>query len=100
MEILNYFAEFLHPDIMILVFVTYIVGIFLKSTNVKNELIPLLLTFFAIFMSSIKFISSTEVVTHKDILYIVFSSITQGVLVSGMAVYINQLIKQNEKSKR
>ena len=100
MRVNVWLSEFTRPDLLILVAVTYIVGEYLRSTSLKNECIPFILTFLSICMSAAKFISITEIVSYKDVLYIVFSSVSQGVIICGMAVYVNQLFKQNDKRKR
>ncbi|MBP3461500.1 MAG: phage holin family protein [Bacilli bacterium] len=82
MEILNYIIE----NRLILIPVLYIIGEFIKKTKtINNRWIPLILmvigVVFSILMSGDKIINN----------------IIQGVLVSGVTVLGNQIIKQIEK---
>lgn len=82
MEILNYIIE----NRLILIPVLYIIGEFIKKTKtINNRWIPLILmvigVIFSILMGGDKIINN----------------IIQGVLVSGVTVLGNQIIKQIEK---
>lgn len=82
MEILNYIIE----NRLILIPVLYIIGEFIKKTKtINNRWIPLILmvigVLFSILMGGDKIINN----------------IIQGVLVSGVTVLGNQIIKQIEK---
>ncbi len=82
MEILNYIIE----NRLILIPVLYIIGEFIKKTKtINNRWIPLILmvigVVFSILMGGDKIINN----------------IIQGVLVSGVTVLGNQIIKQIEK---
>lgn len=84
MKIMDYIIE----DAYILIPVLYILGMFLKSTpKIKNWMIPWILLGVGViggfFMSDMK-----------------ADGILQGVLVTGTAVFANQLYKQTKDKKR
>lgn len=82
MEFVNYITE----NALILIPVLYIIGMILKDTErIKNKYIPIILLPIGIALS-IGTMGGFSV-----------DSIIQGVLVTGAAVYSNQLIKQMSK---
>lgn len=87
--------EYIKPEMLVLVPVLYVVGMILKRTErVDDRLIPAILGIFGIIFALIWTIS-TEGFSGAG----VFTGITQGILVAGAAVYVNQLIKQAKKGK-
>lgn len=81
MEITSYITE----NALILIPVLYIIGMIIKGTEkISNKYIPLILLFFGICGSVL-------------IMGFGIDSAIQGVLVTGAAVYANQIVKQCEK---
>lgn len=87
--------SYVNPKLVILIIVVYFIGNFLHNTNVRNAYIPIILTFLSIVLSALQIISSINIANYKDVFYIIFEAITQGITTAGMAVYSNQLIKQS-----
>lgn len=52
-----------------------------------------------IIFSAIYVVATSTIASYQDILTIIFTSIVQGILVAGASVYVNQLIKQNNKEE-
>lgn len=87
--------NYIKPELLVLIPVLYVLGLIIKnSTLVKDKYIPLILGVFSIILSSIYVIA-----VSGTSLMCVFTAITQGVLVTGVAVYINQLFKQSNKGE-
>lgn len=87
--------EYIKPEMLVLVPVLYVIGMILKRTErVDDRLIPAILGISGIIFALIWTIS-TEGFSGVG----VFTGITQGILVAGAAVYVNQLIKQAKKDK-
>ena len=81
MEFINYITE----NALILIPVIYIVGMILKGTErIKDKYIPLILLPVGICLS-------------MALMGIGINAIIQGVLVVGVSVYTNQLVKQINK---
>lgn len=79
------FQNYILDQALILIPVIYILGLFLKkSTVVKDKYIPLILLFFGIALSLL-------------LVGLNVQGIIQGILVSGTAVFANQIIKQSLK---
>ena len=93
------FKEFIKPELLILVPVLYIVGFGLKKSKLSDTLIPLILGGIAIILSAAWVISTSDILTIKDVAYALFVSVTQGILSAGASVYINQLYVQSKKKK-
>ena len=89
---MNY-QEYIKPELLVLVPVLYLIGLMIKNTEkIKDKFIPAILGGIGVMLSAIYVIA-----TEDFSLMSVFTAITQGVLVTGVAVYVNQLIKQISK---
>ena len=86
--------DYIKPELLVLVAVLYIVGIALKKSAVNDRFIPAILGVAGVLLSLIYVIGTTAVNTPQEIALAAFTAITQGVLVAGASVYVNQLIKQ------
>ena len=87
--------DYIKPELLLLVVVLYIIGLMVKSTEkIKDKYIPIMLGFIGIVLSFI-YVIAIEGFTLTS----VFTAITQGILVAGLAVYGNQLFKQLTNDK-
>lgn len=87
------FEEYVKPELMIVAVVLYIIGLMLKHTEkIKDKYIPAALGIIGVLISSV-YILSVEGISGIG----VFTAITQGVMCAGIAVYVNQLLKQSTK---
>lgn len=89
--------EFIKPELLILIPVLYIVGVGIKKSNIKNNLIPALLGFISIFLTSLYVYATTDVNNSKDVFLSIFVVLTQGILLAAASVYVNQIFKQARK---
>ena len=81
------FQNYILDQALILIPVIYILGLFLKKSRaIKNKYIPLILLFFGIALSLL-------------LVGLNVQGIIQGILVSGTAVFANQIIKQSLKQE-
>lgn len=94
------FQDYIKPELLVLIPVLYIIGMFLKnSTVIKDKHIPLLLGAISIILSGIYVTASCECSDFRSILSMIFTIITQGILAAGASVYCNQLVKQSKKDE-
>ena len=91
------FEELIKPELLTLVPVLYVIGIVLKKSNLSDTLIPLVLGGIAIALSAAWVIATSDISTLMDIAYVLFVSVTQGILSAGASVYVNQLYVQSKK---
>ena len=81
------FQNYILDQALILIPVIYILGLFLKkSTVVKDKYIPLILLFFGIALSLL-------------LVGLNVQGIIQGILITGVTVYGNQIFKQINKEE-
>lgn len=100
MDLFNYIKEYIKPELLILAIVLYFLGIAIKNIEaIKDKYIPLVLGFVGIIFSAIYVVATSTIASYQDVLTIIFTSIVQGILVAGASVYVNQLIKQNNKEE-
>lgn len=77
MDVITYINE----QALILIPVLYILGMFIKSSKVPDRFIPITLLFIGIILTML-------------LLGFTIQALFQGILVSGAAVFTNQLFKQ------
>lgn len=100
MDLIEMLKEYVKPELIVVALVLYFVGIGLKKTElIKDKYIPLILGGLGIAISAIYIIATSTVSGYKEVLIIIFTAIVQGILVAGASVYVNQLIKQNNKEE-
>lgn len=80
------FMKFITEQALILVPALYVIGLILKNSSVKDKFIPIVLLILGI-GGSIALIGLSA------------QAIIQGILVTGAAVFSNQLIKQVQKEE-
>lgn len=84
------FAEYIRPELLILVPVLYVLGAIIKdSAAIQNRWIPAILGGVGIALSLLYVLGTWDFSATG-----VFTAITQGILVAGAAVYTNELIVQ------
>ncbi|MBQ4510396.1 MAG: phage holin family protein [Clostridia bacterium] len=90
---MNY-QEYIKSELLILIPVLYFIGIGLKKSKVPDKFIPLLLGIASISLSAIWVFATSDVTCFKDVAFAIFISVTQGVLLAGASVYVNQVYIQ------
>ena len=93
------FKEFIKPELLVLVPVLYIVGIFIKRSAMPDYKIPIVLGVIGVFLAMLWLFATCDIHGLKCILLAIFTGITQGVLVAGASVYINQIAKQTKEQE-
>lgn len=97
MDYLNAIKDFIKPELIVLIPVLYFVGVGIRSSKkIKNEYIPALLGVAGVVLAMIYVIATCDVKNYQTVLLGVFTALTQGVLVAGASVFVNQLIKQKK----
>lgn len=89
--------DFVKPELLILVPVLYMIGVGIKKSNVKDNLIPAILGLCGVFLAIVWVTATTLFATYQDFAMACFVAITQGILCAGLSVYCDQLIKQGKK---
>lgn len=93
-QIMNY----VKPELVVVSVVLYFVGIGIKNTEkIKDNYIPLILGVLGIALCAVWVIANSALASTSDICMAIFTSIVQGILVAGLSVYVNQIIKQTNK---
>lgn len=95
---MNY-LNYVKTELLILIPVLYFIGIGLKKSNLPDKWIPTALGVFAVTLSIVWVIATTEISCLQEIASAIFTAVTQGVLVAGASVYANQLYVQAKKEK-
>lgn len=95
---MNY-QDYIKTELLILIPVLYFVGIGLKKSKLPDKWIPTALGVFAIMMSAIWVIATSDISGIQETASAIFTAVTQGILVAGASVYANQLYIQAKKEE-
>ena len=96
MEMLN---EYIKPELLVLIPVLYLIGVAVKNSNIADKFIPWILGGVSIILSAVWICANCSLTNAPEVFTAVFTAITQGVLIAGASVYVNQLVKQTRKDK-
>jgi hypothetical protein len=88
--------SFISPALIILVAAVYCLGIFLKSSQVKDKYIPLILLVSSIVLT-IAYMALIQGVGFNPT--VIIDGLIQGILIASVAVYGNQVLKQVKKDE-
>lgn len=88
------------PELLILIPVLYFIGVGLKKSKLKDNMIPMCIGVVSVILSLTWVISTSEIRSVRDVVLAIFTGVTQGVLTAGSSVYFNQLYKQYCKAKK
>lgn len=100
MDILELVKEYVKPELLILVIVLYFIGVAVKNSEfIKDKYIPIILGIVGILIAGIYVVATSDISGYKEVLISIFTSITQGILVAGLSVYVNQIVKQKNKEE-
>lgn len=95
-QIMNY----VKPELIVVAVVLYFVGMGLKQAQaVKDKYIPLILGGVGIVLCAIWVLATSPLGTGQEIAMAVFTALVQGILVAGLSTYVNQIIKQAQKTE-
>lgn len=95
-QIMNY----VKPELIVVAVVLYFVGMGLKKAEaIKDKYIPLILGGVGVVLCAIWVLATCPLDTGQNIAMAVFTAIIQGILVAGLSAYVNQLIKQSQKTE-
>lgn len=96
MDVMNY----IKPELLVLVPVLYLLGLMIKKTEyIKDKYIPIIICLVSIFLAILYVLATAELGGFRNIVIAIFTSITQGILCAGCAVFINQSYKQINKEE-
>ncbi len=91
--------EYIKPELLVLIPVLYLIGIAVKNSEIANKYIPLILGGVSIVLSALWTFATSDMGGSSDVVMAIFTAITQGVLIAGASVYVNQIIKQTGKDE-
>jgi drug/metabolite transporter (DMT)-like permease len=97
MEYVELVKEYISPELLILVPVMYFIGLGIKKSKLKDNLIPLLLGVVSILLTCLYLFATMDYNSVKEVMLVIFSTLTQGVIIAALSVYFNQLYKQLKK---
>ena len=93
------FQDYIKTELLILIPVVYFIGVGLKKSKLPDKWIPTVLGIFSVVLSAVWMIATANLSDIKEIASAIFTAVTQGILIAGASVYVNQLFVQAKKKK-
>lgn len=95
-QIMNY----VKPELIVVAVVLYFVGVGLKKAQaVPDKYIPIILGAVGIVICAVWVVATCPLNTGQNIAMAIFTAVVQGILVAGLSTYVNQIIKQVQKTE-
>lgn len=95
-QIMNY----VKPELIVVAIVLYFIGMGLKKAEtVADKYIPLILGCAGIMLCAIWVLATCPFDSGQNIAMAIFTAIIQGILVAGLSTYVNQIVKQAQKTE-
>ena len=95
-QIMNY----VQPELIVVALVLYFIGMGLKKAEaVPDKYIPLILGGIGVVLCAIWVLATCPLDSGQNIAMAIFTAIIQGILVAGLSTYVNQIIKQVQKTE-
>ncbi len=91
--------EYIKPELLVLVPVLYLIGTAIKKSKIADKFIPWILGGVSVALSALWIFATSFPADASAAAMAIFTAITQGVLIAGASVYVNQLVKQTGKDK-
>lgn len=91
--------EFVKPEMLVLIPVLYLIGIAIKRSQITDKLIPWILGAISVVLCGLYIAATTQITGWQSGIMAIFTAITQGILIAGCSVYVNQLVKQSKKAE-
>lgn len=95
-QIMNY----VKPELIVVAIVLYFVGVGLKKAQaIPDKHIPIILGAAGIVICAVWVVATCPLDSGQNIAMAIFTAIVQGILVAGLSTYVNQIIKQVQKTE-
>lgn len=92
--------NYVQPELIVVALVLYFIGMGLKKAEaVPDKYIPLILGGIGIVLCAIWVLATCPLDSGQNIAMAIFTAIIQGILVAGLSTYVNQIIKQVQKTE-
>lgn len=91
--------EYIKPELLVLVPVLYFIGTAIKKSKIADKFIPWILGGVSVALSALWIFATSFPADASEAAMVIFTAITQGVLIAGASVYVNQLVKQTGKDE-
>ena len=91
--------EYIKPELLVLIPVLYLIGAAIKKSAIADKFIPWILGGVSVALSALWILANCAVHNSAEVFAAIFTAITQGILIAGASVYVNQLWKQTGKDE-
>lgn len=90
---------YVRSELMVLIPALYILIKIIDKSKLSNERIPIIIALVAIILCGLYIFSVSSISSWRDVLFAIFSSTTQGILIAGASIWGNMIVKQCTQGK-
>lgn len=92
--------SYVDPKLIVVAVACLFLGVFIKhATVIKNSYIPFILIVVSVMLCGLWVFANTPLTNSQEVANAIFSAITQGVLMAGLAVLLHQCYQQGTELK-
>lgn len=91
------YGKYIKAELLVLIPVLYLIGTGLKKSRIPDKYIPGILGVLSVLLSGLWVFAEEPVTGPREAALACFTAVTQGILLAGASVYINQLYIQARK---
>lgn len=91
LELLN---KYVRAELIILIPVLSILSKIIDKSNIDNKTIPMIISLAGIILTGIYIFSTLSIENWQEVLFAIFTSITQGILLAGGAIWSGIMYRQ------
>ncbi|MEG0264797.1 MAG: phage holin family protein [Erysipelotrichaceae bacterium] len=92
--------EYVKSELLVIVPVLYVIARFMDTSKVPNDKIPYVLMIVAVILSGFYTFATIDLKSFQAILMAIFSTIVQGILLSGSAIFSGILLQSYHKKRK
>lgn len=92
-------TEYIDHELYVIIPVLYILGTLIKKSEINDRWIPLILGAVGIILATAYKFGVHAPSGYSEIISVIYTGITQGILCASASVYANNIVKQIKKGK-
>ena len=94
------YQDYIKSELLVLIPVMYFIGIGLKKSALPDKRIPTMLGLVSVLLSAVWVMATGKISCMQEGALAFFTAVTQGILIAGVSVYVNQLHVQRKKEEQ
>lgn len=99
LTIVDLINKYVRSELLVLIPVLYIIAKVMDQSKIQNKYIPVILMVISVICSGVYTFSTVEIPNYRGILFAIFTSFVQGIILSGGAIFSGILMQSSMLKK-